>query len=331
MDDRRLVEPLNLVASSVSVDGDLVRISNGEIEIRERKAEGAELNERLAQLIYVHLYSRSPRASSKPDGPRSIMSELLSAVPRTRDVDWDWAIRTRHQKGSVIVSCGNRIAEVPAGEYLFAPGDRNEHGESHAGLLKWSVRYNDESDWLLIRHRMPGVNRGNREVRIYFNAFAAGALKVVSTVVEKLAGWDIPFALKCHTQTGNYRRRDAVILYLDRRDSYVALELISGDYSSIAGCLAPDVPLFTRFFMPGIAFAETPEDGGSFGLSRARLCANALTRGDGGPDTPNDRLQILEAAFRDAGLSTMEPFRNPGDFFEYDDALIRSLAGNARC
>jgi hypothetical protein len=334
MHDRSGPAPLALVAQSVSVDGNRIRIGSGPAEIEETAESDTSLRARLAHLIYLHLYSRASNIASstaKPAGDVSIMPELLSAVPRTRDVDWAWQVRTRHKTGSIVVSSRDRIAELRAGEYLFAPGIRNEGGEARAGLLKWSVEYNDVDDWLLIRHRMHGIARSPREVRIYFNAHASGAAKLVSSIVETLARWDIPFALKCHSRAGNYRRRDAVILYLDRRDAYIALETIGGDYRSLAEGLRPDVPLFTFFYLPGIGFAETPGDGGSFGLARSRLCANALADARGRTPGVEERLQILQAAFLDAGLSFHELFRNPGDRYAYDYVRINDMAARALC
>jgi lantibiotic modifying enzyme len=84
--------------------------------------------------------------------------------------------------------------------------------------------------------------------------------------------------------------------------------------SKTAGGLSRPVPMFTRRLAPGIAIADNPPGGESFGVSRMRLVAEGLADAwRNGPASPTARLRAVTKRFRSAGLDLRRPWLNPGN------------------
>jgi hypothetical protein len=77
--------------------------------------------------------------------------------------------------------------------------------------------------------------------------------------------------------------------------------------------LRESTPMLTKRLAPGLAVAEDPGDGRSFGQHRCQLIAEGLVRAFGAPTAPlSARLQAVIDRFADEGLSSTTPWLKPG-------------------
>jgi hypothetical protein len=148
-------------------------------------------------------------------------------------------------------------------------------------------------------------------VRVYWNLRVAGAVPFVRAATTALNYAEVPFRLKVLLDAGGFVRCDAGVLYLrglddDARDG---LTLV---YRDVTGHLKAGTPALTQVLHPGVAFAEDPGGGFSFGQHRMRLLADGLIRAaERGQTSLPDRLRTVTERFAEAGVSLQRPFLSP--------------------
>jgi hypothetical protein len=130
--------------------------------------------------------------------------------------------------------------------------------------------------------------------------------------VTTLDGYGLGFRAELAGDPDACRRTDAAVLTVRRDDipavARVALRL--GERAPFA--LAPSVPAFTRQIAPGVAIADHPGSGTSFGRHRSRLIAAGLVAAGHGAGPAHRRAAVL-AALRKAGLDPAALHLNPGN------------------
>ena len=280
--------------------------------------------EQLRQDLYQHAYVApidGALAEPEPD-PEAVdgaavtaMATALSAANATRE-RWDagWMIRTVMPDGAVAAQKGDRVRLLMPGEFHM-PGARGAMPMPEAPIL---ARVERES-WTM----QPGYyfafgeELGDSEdehctVRVYWNVRSEGAAALVGAITSSLNRFEIPFRFKCPVHPPAFRRIDAAVLYLARRHYEIASELLAGVYGRLADRLDPDVPLFTKRLAPGLALAEDPGGGESFGTHRCRILAEALWEAhrEGEQDDVR-RLARVRAAFSRHGIDPDRPYLGP--------------------
>jgi len=110
----------------------------------------------------------------------------------------------------------------------------------------------------------------------YWNVRAEGAVPLMRAATRGLNRFQVPFRMKCLTNTAFYTRNDAAVLYVDKRFYRITARVLARVYREIARHLRPDAPLFTKPLADGLALAEEPYTGESFGMQRCRILAEGL-------------------------------------------------------
>ncbi len=148
--------------------------------------------------------------------------------------------------------------------------------------------------------------------RLYWHLRAEAAAPWIEVVTKRLNQAEIPFRLKVLRFPEHYRRADAGVLVLEPRHYDVAAPAIEAAYRRVRAELRTATPLMTARLAPGLAVAEGPADGRSFGELRCDLIAQALVEaGDNGPRDRKKRSESVAAAFRDSGLDPLNPHLAP--------------------
>jgi hypothetical protein len=156
-------------------------------------------------------------------------------------------------------------------------------------------------------------------VRLYWAVRDAGAAALLRAVVGTLNGWGVPFRFKCLSRRTAYPRTDAAVLYVGRRYFRLAAELALELRGGLAAHLGAETPLFARRLAPGLAFAEDPAGGESFGMHRCGILAEGLWSAFlRGARTPDARLAEVAATFRRRGVEPGRAHLNPGSPHRYD-------------
>ncbi len=157
----------------------------------------------------------------------------------------------------------------------------------------------------------------SRLLRWYWNVSATGALALLERLTRRLNRFGMPFKFKCLNAAEHFVRLDAAVLYIHRRYYRLVHELLDDILLGLGPeHLGASTPLFTRAVRPGVAIAEDPSGGESFGMHRCRVVAEGLWNAwCAGQAAPDQRLQRIVAQFEGYGLSMARPHLNPGSRF----------------
>jgi hypothetical protein len=130
--------------------------------------------------------------------------------------------------------------------------------------------------------------------------------------VTTLDGYGLDFRAELAGDPDACRRTDTAVLTVRRDDipavARVALRL--GERAPFA--VAPSVPGFTRRIAPGVALADHPDSGTSFGRHRSRLIAAGLVAAGHGAGPAHRRAAVMASLTR-AGLDPAALHLNPGN------------------
>lgn len=154
--------------------------------------------------------------------------------------------------------------------------------------------------------------------RIYWNICRPKAPTLMKFVTDGLNKKGIPFRFKILKNLNEYPRADAAVLYLNKRDFNYIKKTISKIYNNVKPFINPQTPLLAKRLGSGIALAEDPTNGGSFGQSRSRILAQALYNAKQKKDLPvYDCLKKISSYFSSLGLDLYHPYLNPGSVDSY--------------
>jgi hypothetical protein len=160
---------------------------------------------------------------------------------------------------------------------------------------------------------------GDADLRIYWNLTPPGAVALMSAATTSLNRRNIAFRLKTLNEPAAYDRCDSGVLYVRRQD-FPSLPL-EDLYARVRDHLKSEVPAFTKPLAPGLALAEDPGGGQSFGLHRCSLVADGLVRAfEAGKQAAAGGLEFVLACFQEAGVSLEKPFLNAGSPDRYQFA-----------
>jgi hypothetical protein len=157
-------------------------------------------------------------------------------------------------------------------------------------------------------------------VRIYFNIEPDGAATLVEKTTLTLNALQIPFQLKVAHTRAYFQRRDPAVLFIEKRFFRFVRAALSQVVPALRPFVRAGVPLFTRRLDEGVALAEDPENGESFGMHRSRLVAEGLGEAfaRGAP-----AVEAVEARFRREGLDPTRPHlaRRSRDIYADDSSV----------
>jgi HopA1 effector protein family len=157
-----------------------------------------------------------------------------------------------------------------------------------------------------------------RQVRFYWNLAAEGGPVFVREISTRFERAHVPFQAKVPVVPTGYARIDTGVLYLSDDDVAVASEIVAAVYEELGSAMRPDVPLFTLPLAPGLAFAESPPNGDSFGMHRCDLIAEGLVRAfERGASTADERAGIVRERLQEYGLDVGRLAFNPLSHYPY--------------
>lgn len=162
--------------------------------------------------------------------------------------------------------------------------------------------------------RMPFDCATGRQVRFYWNVSARSAGTLLTRLGGALDRRRIRFQCKVPIVPSGYDRADAGVLYVAAEDVAAIIDVLRDVHDSIGPGLRPDVPLFTRRLASGLGFAESPQNGESFGMQRCRLLAEGLGIARNSGQSRYDAMRERLAGF---GIRADRPECNPGSAYPY--------------
>lgn len=288
----------------------------------------------LEQTLYQHCYCRTFDGALRDEQPLHVrgvdLTPALSEANATRE-RWDagWQVYQVLPSGQVLAHKGGRTRALWPGEFLStdAPGMAPRPGMNLSVFFARETSTMQPGFYFAFGEAQAGEVDNFSLARLYWNVRAEGAAALMRSVTRGLNRFQVPFRLKSLTNSAFYTRNDAAVLYVDKRFFRVTARVLAGVYEELRQHLRPDAPLFTKPLADGLALAEEPYTGESFGMQRCRILAEGIlsahARGlrDDGP-----RLEEVERRFAAYGLRLDAPHLNPRSIDQYEFTPAREAA-----
>jgi hypothetical protein len=284
----------------------------------------AYLRASLADRLYVDFYCAGfPRPTGQVPAGRMLdrddrFVEALSAANGGAG-PWEPGWRLIAEDGRRWIAERDGLALAVPGERLrSATGDGLRSGVEADVRLPKELRRMSPGYYMLLGD-VPLDPRVNQLVRVYWHLTEELAVAFVAAASTVLNRARLAFRLKVLDRGDAYRRCDAAILYAYKSDFSRAHDALRELHLQFAGLLPAIVPPFTKQLAAGIALAEDPGGGASFGEHRCSLLADALIRAsEQGAGDAEGYATIIRAHFVEAGVDLDAPFLAEGSSDIYD-------------
>jgi hypothetical protein len=280
--------------------------------------------------FYATVYNRAFTATVAPQAPprfTDMTNELSRANPGRERWDHGWQVYQAMPNGIVQAHKRGKAQMFYAGQYMpvGAPADPRavpQNGAIISAYLAKEMRNFQEGFYVALSENVQPYYEQATLVRIYWHMRPDGAVPILRQLISRFNRFQVPFRFKCLAYAELYDRFDTGVLFVGRRQWDITALLVQELYAEVKAYLKPEVPLFTKRLAAGLAFAEDPGTGDSFGMSRCRLIAEGVWDAyQHGLQTEPARLQGIAAAFARAGISSERPWLNPGSVDTYDVRL----------
>jgi len=135
---------------------------------------------------------------------------------------------------------------------------------------------------------------------------------VFARFVTTLDGYGLGFRAVLAGDPAACRRADTAVVTVRRDDVPAVARAAQRQWVRAPFALSPSAPAFTRQIAPGVALADQPGAGTSFGRHRCGLVAAGLVAAGHGADAATRRATVLDHLTA-AGLDPAAPHLNPGN------------------
>jgi hypothetical protein len=290
------------------------------IEIAPKENDSNAVGSRLANALYQRMYCRpeSGRAGQSADtrAMRVFVDDLSQANHGCGAWEPGWVVKAIEQDGLLVVHRPQDDLTLWASPEQYRSG----HGNIAVGTVG-RLRIGKE-----LREMLPGyyVVLGDADqgdnigssvavARFYWHLTASAAPVWISELTRRFNTAGIAFHAKVLSDPAAYLRADAGVLYVARKDLASAMDLLPGLHRTVSSLLRHTTPMFTKRLARGLAAADDPGDGGSFGQHRCQLIADGLMRAFTQDSTASSEVSAAIATrFAEEGLSINRPWLNPG-------------------
>jgi HopA1 effector protein family len=267
--------------------------------------------------------ARQRRRRGHRPGPSPFVDELSRANRGRGSREPGWTVVRTEDDGRIVVRRGGLSLWARPEEVSGGPGDDGGAEPGRAEGAEISVALPSELRRLSPGFYMAlgdvGLDLGEPLVRHYWNLESAGGAALIAAGTGVLNQAGVPFRLKVAIEPASYDRCDAGVLYTPRRGLATVAALLPTIRGAVAAHLRPGAPALTKPLAEGLAVADDPPGGDSFGLHRCGLLADgAIAAFERGIATGPERLAAVEAHFEEAGVSFERPYLNADSADEFE-------------
>jgi hypothetical protein len=243
------------------------------------------------------------------DPADSLMIELSNANATRERWDYGWKITQFQPGGSVYAQKESQTRMLKQGEYMLQdPAPTAQAGAWIRAFLSKEDTRSQPGFYIVQPEMAPSVEDFQTLVRIYWNIQAEGAPALLRLVTERFNAMRVPFQFKTLRYRNHYQRADSAVLFVGWRYVAITLRLALEIYAAVEPHMKPDTPLFAKRLAPGLALAEDPANGESFGMSRCRMLSQSMLNAYAKrQQSQKARMNELRALFDQAGLSLDTP------------------------
>ena len=261
----------------------------------------------LTDCIYENFYrcggELSPLSPAGKDHPVSdpiLRSQLAAANTGIGSWRPGWEVIGSDSRG--------RVRVRRDGLTLTAMPDEIRLIEAHEALTRWPANMYALSPGFHMANLDVPPDPGTVPVRLYWHVAAAGAEPFIHAVTRRCNEAGIGGSLKVLNDRSRYDRCDSAVVYLSIEDVSTHLDVISAIHVELTSHLLPETPAMTLRLAKGLAIAQDPGGGVSFGQHRSRLIAEAAIRRGDSPTVDGLRSSPLARVFAAEGISWQEPY-----------------------
>jgi hypothetical protein len=260
--------------------------------------------------IYDEAYCRplGTRVEPLASEPASII-EALSAANAGRD-RWEsgWSLAQMMQNSHAMARKGDLAHLFAPGEFGPATGGAPSPGAPLHVLFARESRTQQPGFYIANSETPAPFGSDSRMTRIYWHVTEKGAVPLVHAITTLLNRYEVPFRFKTLSYSGVYTRSDAAVLYFAARYYQIVARVIPLILAEVRDHLRPPTPLLAWRMQDGVALAEDPANGESFGMNRSRLVAQGIWDAYArGMQSEESRMQELAIQFQRSGLSLDRP------------------------
>lgn len=164
-------------------------------------------------------------------------------------------------------------------------------------------------------------------VRVYWHISASGGVPLVREITKQLNQSGAAYRFKILNDPSKFNRCDSAVLYFHRSGFDRILELIARTYEMVSPWIKPGTPPFTKQLAAGLALAEDPPDGSSFGFLRCEILAEGIVRAhEVKAKKIEERMEVIRQTFSEKGVSFETAYLNPGSSDIYNVVNPPSIA-----
>lgn len=281
------------------------------VEAAARAGHGIDLAEHLYVAWYLGLGGAEPHTAPTPRSPASenLLDALRAADAATGRWEDGWSVAAVSSKGRVgVVRDGrrrvlHRVDVLPVAGPCLPPvagtavrvSSRRDHADPGGFWFTFAGDWDETA-------RPVGV------VRYYWNAPTPALPALVGAITSALQGAGAAYGLKA-VSVPAAARPDSAVLYIRRADAAALRPVLMAVHRRVAGLLDERTPPLALRLRPGLAVADDPETGESFGQHRCRLVAAGLERGR--------TVEAAAAGLVAGGIDPERPHMNPGSSEDY--------------
>ncbi len=273
----------------------------------------------LTDFVYSQCYTKAFSEPTPERPPTGDLTPLLRAAHAGQACrEFGWRVDQILDSGRVLARKGAEARCFVGGQYLNLESPFIVKKDFRIAIcLPKDSSTIQSSYYHFFGDAIGAEDEGSQLLRFYWNVTADGAPLLVTLVTRAFGRFQIPYQMKLLEARQAYIRRDAGVLYVNRRYYRIVAMILAGIHPEIAAYLGDGTPLFTKRLERGLGFAENP--GESFGKSRSRIVAQALWKArEQGLSGEAELSVALIREFRECGLNTDLPYLNPGSCDEYE-------------
>jgi hypothetical protein len=298
----------------LSVRQDLQRAVDLALELETISSDGE-----LADRLYNDWFLGRPEPELPPPGPPEPVEVEPADALRASHADtgcWSegWTVERISNRGRILAERDgmrrllDRVDFIPLGRPCLPP----RVGDLVAITLRRDQMDEDGAYWFTVGGGWKAAEAPAGTVRLYWNVSIRCAPRLVDGLTRRLGGSVTGYALKVFL--AGVTRADSVVLYLLPEDIAPARKSVLEVVAELAGDLREPTPPLTLRLAPGLALAEDPGNGQSFGQNRCGLVAEALAEESSrGRLTPESAVERIIERFRAAGLDPDRPYLAVGN------------------
>jgi hypothetical protein len=307
------------IATSTLIGADGFRLDDAVVPLPEQRGHGrrqlliASLTHALYQRFYHHHATPElhrdtsdtvDRRPASARGDAAFCARLTAALGERSYWEDGWRVLGPAGDGRTLVVRDDLVLHVEDDEL-------RRTADGGAG-----VRFPADRPWASTGYHVvtglagPGT-RATGLARCYLHLQPATAPEVFARIVAGLDAIELPFTAKVLNDPLTYGRPDSAVVYVAREHLPAVVRIAVAERCRASSSFGRSVPAFTRTVLPGVAVADDPGPGVSFG--QHRCCAIATGLVDAGPwATRAEKLASMEAALRAEGLDLAALHLNPG-------------------